>query len=127
VIVGSDHTYIIVIVGFAHTWILVIVGSAHTWISVFVGSAHTCISVIVGSAHTCILVIVGSAHSRSSFLAEFMTTSSRKADKRYFWQYNTQAKGPKGKRLCKTVRSDDPHVLNDFEDPVFDPEQNQTR
>lgn len=45
--------------------------------------------------------------------------------KRYFWQYNTQAKGPKGKRLCKSVTNCDPHVLNDFEDPVFDPDLNQ--
>jgi len=68
----------------------------------------------------------GSGQSQSGFLAEYMTSSS-KAEKRYFWQYNTQAKGPKGKRLCKSVRSEDPHVLNDFEDPVFDPEQNQTK
>ncbi len=29
------------------------------------------------------------------------SASSGKKDKRYFWQYNTQSKGPKGKRLCK--------------------------
>ncbi|GFN88598.1 Creb3 regulatory factor [Plakobranchus ocellatus] len=39
----------------------------------------------------------------------------------YFWQYNVQAKGPKGTRLKLAVESPaDPHVLNDFEDPVFD-------
>lgn len=39
----------------------------------------------------------------------------------YFWQYNVQAKGPKGTRLKLEVESPaDPHVLNDFEDPVFD-------
>ena len=62
--------------------------------------------------------------SGASFMDEYV---GGKKDRRYFWQYNTQAKGPKGKRLCKTVEPDDPHVLNDFEDPVFDPEQNQMR
>ena len=38
-----------------------------------------------------------------------------KKEKRFFWQYNTQAKGPKGKRLCKNVDTHDPHVLNTFE------------
>lgn len=56
----------------------------------------------------------------------YFSTSSHK-EKKYFWQYNTQSKGPKGKRLCKSVETEDPHVLHDFEDPVFDPEQNQTR
>ena len=48
-----------------------------------------------------------------------------KKSTRFFWQYNTQSKGPKGKRLCKSFENEDPHVLNDFEDPVFDPELNQ--
>ena len=48
-----------------------------------------------------------------------------KKPKRYFWQYNTQAKGPKGKRLCKSVTTCDPHFLASFEDPVFDPDLNQ--
>jgi len=43
-------------------------------------------------------------------------------EKTYFWQYNTQSKGPKGKRLCRVVNDDDPYVLHDFEDPVFDSE-----
>jgi len=43
-------------------------------------------------------------------------------EKTFFWQYNTQAKGPKGKRLCRVVQDDDPYVLHDFEDPVFDTE-----
>jgi len=43
-------------------------------------------------------------------------------EKTFFWQYNTQAKGPKGKRLCHVVEDDDPYVLHDFEDPVFDSE-----
>lgn len=41
--------------------------------------------------------------------------------KKYFWQYNTQSKGPKGKRLCKLVEENDPHLVQEFEDPVFDP------
>ena len=45
-----------------------------------------------------------------------------KKDARYFWQYNVQSKGPKGKRLCVSLDDHDPHVLNDFEDPVFDPD-----
>jgi hypothetical protein len=40
----------------------------------------------------------------------------------YFWQYNTQAKGPKGQRLCRSLTPDDPHKLMSFEDPVFDPD-----
>ncbi|CAL1540538.1 unnamed protein product [Lymnaea stagnalis] len=44
-----------------------------------------------------------------------------KKQKQYFWQYNVQSKGPKGTRLKLAVESPaDPHVLNDFEDPVFD-------
>ena len=31
-----------------------------------------------------------------------------------------QSKGPKGKRLCVSMRADDPHVMTDFSDPVFD-------
>lgn len=72
-----------------------------------------------------ISLFVESETSQTSFLEEYVSGS--KKERRYFWQYNTQSKGPKGKRLCKTVPSEDPHVLNDFEDPVFDPEQNQMR
>ncbi|KAK7010727.1 protein CREBRF isoform X1 [Biomphalaria glabrata] len=44
-----------------------------------------------------------------------------KKQKQFFWQYNVQSKGPKGTRLKLAVESPaDPHVLNDFEDPVFD-------
>lgn len=39
---------------------------------------------------------------------------------RYFWQYNVQAKGPKGARLSANSDSDsDPHVLPEAYDPVF--------
>ena len=50
-------------------------------------------------------------------------TGGKKQQKpiQYFWQYNVQAKGPKGTRLKLAVESPaDPHILNDFEDPVFD-------
>ena len=57
--------------------------------------------------------------SKGSSVADLMRPNG--SDKRYFWQYNIQAKGPKEKRLCKNIGSSDPHVLKDFEDPVFDP------
>lgn len=40
---------------------------------------------------------------------------------RYFWQYNVQAKGPKGQRLVIKTEMEDPHVLNEVTDPVFSP------
>lgn len=46
-------------------------------------------------------------------------SSSKK--ERYFWQYNVQAKGPKGQRLILKKKSEDPHVLNLVTDPVFSP------
>uniref|UniRef100_A0A1B6H0K4 BZIP domain-containing protein n=1 Tax=Cuerna arida TaxID=1464854 RepID=A0A1B6H0K4_9HEMI len=46
--------------------------------------------------------------------------SSKK--ERYFWQYNVQAKGPKGQRLVLTSRLEDPHCLNQITDPVFSPQ-----
>ncbi|XP_064465760.1 CREB3 regulatory factor-like isoform X2 [Ornithodoros turicata] len=45
-----------------------------------------------------------------------------KKKKRYFWQYNVQAKGPKGPRLSVSKDGGDPHVLHDVTDPVFSPE-----
>lgn len=47
--------------------------------------------------------------------------SGSKCKERYFWQYNVQAKGPKGKRLVFQSRLEDPHVLNEATDPVFSP------
>lgn len=46
--------------------------------------------------------------------------SSKK--ERYFWQYNVQAKGPKGQRLVMKSKMEDPHVLNQVTDPVFSPD-----
>jgi hypothetical protein len=57
----------------------------------------------------------------SSFIEEFI--SSGRKEKRFFWQYNLQSKGPKGKRLAKSLDTEDPHILQEFEDPVFDPDQ----
>lgn len=38
---------------------------------------------------------------------------------RYFWQYNVQAKGPKGQKIVVETKMEDPHVLNEIVDPVF--------
>lgn len=38
---------------------------------------------------------------------------------RHFWQYNVQAKGPKGQKINFETKIEDPHVLNDIVDPVF--------
>ncbi|XP_041979864.1 protein CREBRF homolog [Aricia agestis] len=43
---------------------------------------------------------------------------------KFFWQYNVQAKGPKGQRLILKKKSEDPHVLNSVTDPVFSPNCN---
>ena len=44
-------------------------------------------------------------------------TGSKK--ERHFWQYNVQAKGPKGQKIVIDTRMDDPHQLNEIVDPVF--------
>ncbi|GJQ74195.1 hypothetical protein Trydic_g19106 [Trypoxylus dichotomus] len=41
---------------------------------------------------------------------------------KYFWQYNVQAKGPKGQRLVMKTKMENPHVLNEVTDPVFSTE-----
>jgi len=38
---------------------------------------------------------------------------------RHFWQYNVQAKGPKGQKINFETKIDDPHILNEIVDPVF--------
>lgn len=40
---------------------------------------------------------------------------------RFFWQYNVQAKGPKGQKISLAPETVDPHVLNKVQDPVFSP------
>jgi len=58
-------------------------------------------------------------HIKPSECESLVTTG--KKQKQFFWQYNVQSKGPKGTRLKLAIESpSDPHVLNDFEDPVFD-------
>ncbi|ESO10776.1 hypothetical protein HELRODRAFT_167274 [Helobdella robusta] len=53
----------------------------------------------------------------SEFIADLKSNGSQQ--QRYFWQYNVLSKGPKGRRLCHAIETSDPHVLGDFEDPVF--------
>jgi len=43
---------------------------------------------------------------------------SNKKEK-HFWQYNVQAKGPKGQKLALDTKIQDPHLLNEIIDPVF--------
>ena len=73
----------------------------------------------------CLLYSLDSDCSYSSFIEDLR--NGNKKDKRYFWQYNTQSKGPKGKRLCKSMQERDPHCLADFEDPVFQPDCQDAR
>lgn len=47
-------------------------------------------------------------------------TKTRKKE-RYFWQYNLQAKGPKGHRMPLSTDPLDPHLLDEVTDPVFSP------
>ncbi|KAH7642678.1 hypothetical protein HUG17_5725 [Dermatophagoides farinae] len=54
-----------------------------------------------------------------------MGRSRKGHDKRYFWQYNVQSKGPKGPRQQRPIDDkdeDDPHVLKETTDPVFAPD-----
>lgn len=49
------------------------------------------------------------------------TASGTRSRERFFWQYNVQAKGPKGQRLVLAPTQEDPHVLQKPTDPVFSP------
>ena len=40
-------------------------------------------------------------------------------ESKHFWQYNVQAKGPKGQKVNITQYLDDPHILPQPSDPVF--------
>ncbi|XP_044259233.1 protein CREBRF homolog isoform X1 [Tribolium madens] len=53
---------------------------------------------------------------------EHVPKHSNSKKERYFWQYNVQAKGPKGQRLVMKCKMEDPHVLNEVTDPVFSPD-----
>lgn len=52
---------------------------------------------------------------------ETSTSKGGSKKERYFWQYNVQAKGPKGQRLVIKTHAEDPHNLNEVTDPVFSP------
>ncbi|XP_058800502.1 protein CREBRF homolog [Phymastichus coffea] len=52
---------------------------------------------------------------------ESLSKDSKQKREKYFWQYNVQAKGPKGQRLVARTRLENPHVLNEATDPVFSP------
>merc|ERR1711884_695820 len=47
------------------------------------------------------------------------TSGSGTKKERHFWQYNVQAKGPKGQKINFETKIEDPHKLNDIVDPVF--------
>lgn len=55
----------------------------------------------------------GTGHKRSSL--------NKQQKERFFWQYNVQAKGPKGQRLVIKSNVEDPHKLDEVTDPVFSP------
>lgn len=48
-----------------------------------------------------------------------MGRTRRNGQKRFFWQYNVQSKGPKGTRICSTDGAENPFVLPEASDPVF--------
>lgn len=61
-------------------------------------------------------------NSQDSWSYKQEADSSQRKSRQFFWQYNLQSKGPKGARVnFEQLENDDPHVLKDFEDPVFDP------
>jgi len=50
---------------------------------------------------------------------DMSSTPGSKSKERYFWQYNVQAKGPKGQKLALDTKIHDPYKPNDIIDPVF--------
>lgn len=58
--------------------------------------------------------------SQEEWSAGRSSRESRQVRKdQFFWQYNIQSKGPKGKRV-RFGMDENPHKVQDFEDPVFD-------
>lgn len=51
-----------------------------------------------------------------------MGRSRKGGERRYFWQYNVQSKGPKGTRIASVEENSDPHIFNEISDPVFSPD-----
>jgi hypothetical protein len=58
----------------------------------------------------------GSSYMNSESLFDLMMSSKNRDS--YFWQYNTQSKGPKTRKVL-TLRNKDPHLHRDFYDPVY--------
>lgn len=67
------------------------------------------------------LIIIDSDNEQGRSKASGSNNNNNSKSKRYFWQYNVQAKGPKGQRLVIKTQLEDPHVLNEITDPVFSP------
>lgn len=64
--------------------------------------------------------LIDSEGSQEEWSAGRSSRESRQHRKdQFFWQYNIQSKGPKGKRV-KFGMEENPHKVQDFEDPVFD-------
>ncbi len=61
----------------------------------------------------------GKIRSRAGSASMRPRAGSSGKKERHFWQYNVQAKGPKGQKIVVSTRIEDPHVLNDIVDPVF--------
>lgn len=54
---------------------------------------------------------------RPRTLSNASSTTNKK--EKHFWQYNVQAKGPKGQKIVVETKIEDPHQLNEIVDPVF--------
>lgn len=74
---------------------------------------------LVISQHIIIKTLNIFSESNDEFESKQARHNSKK--ERFFWQYNVQAKGPKGQRLVLNKKSEDPHILNSVTDPVFSP------
>ncbi|BET02103.1 BRLZ [Nesidiocoris tenuis] len=64
----------------------------------------------------------GESNSDNEGAAGGGSSSKNPKKERFFWQYNVQAKGPKGQRLVLKTKQEDPHRLNEITDPVFSPQ-----
>ena len=53
---------------------------------------------------------------------EDITPGSSVKKDRFFWQYNVQAKGPKGHKIALLPKINDPFTLDEVIDPVFSDE-----
>lgn len=60
-------------------------------------------------------------NSGAGGMGQKRSSLSKQQKERFFWQYNVQAKGPKGQRLVIKSNVDDPHRLDEVTDPVFSP------